>query len=394
MQSAPTILLADDNPDNLEVLSKILEEKGYRVRTAKNGRLALNSIQAEIPDLALIDLHMPVMDGYELCKQIKNNSRFEHIPVLFISAIGESFNKVIAFEMGAVDYISKPVDPQEVLARVNTHLKIQRLQQELQRRNQSLETQVSERTEDLQRAHGELKELHERLQSLDEAKNDFLRLISHELRSPLVGLGIADELLGGHPLSEEDSQSFQNIFWASHQKLLNIVNHATVLTRLNLNELETPSQDQPVQELLEEASESLQPLLNASDVQIQLKGDPEQSLSCNREYGKMVFNALLETAIKFSTSGNPIRVEWQQDPDACTIQIHADGWTVPEQYQEQFFEVLTIHDTLFPGGDLGLGPAVAKQVVQACGGSVEICNRNDQGITFTVTFPQSNEETP
>src|SRR5690606_7490181 len=106
------------------------------------------------------------------------------------------------------------------------------------------------------------------------------------------------------------------------------------------------------------------------------------------------FNALLETAIKFSTSGNPIRVEWQQDPEACTIRIHADGWTVPAQYQEQFFEVLSIHDTLFPGGDLGLGPAVAKQVVQACGGSVEICNRNDQGITFTVTFPQSNEETP
>ena len=385
---APTILLADDNPDNLEVLSRILGEAGYKTRTAKNGQLALNSIQASAPDMALIDLHMPVMDGYELCKQIKNDSRYAHIPVLFISAIGESFNKVIAFELGAVDYIPKPVDPKEVLARVSTHLKIKQLKDQLEAKNRELETQVLERTAELKNALEEVKTLNDHLNSLDHAKNSFLTLISHELRTPLVGLGIADELLNDKDLTEEESKHFQSIFWASHQKLLNIVDHATVLTRLNLKKPVYEINPQDIKTLVQYSFESLKPLLEASGVTIELTGKEDQILMCDKEYGRMVFNALLETAVKFTSQGKKVCINWEEQKHQSLVIIEADGWTLPEKHTANFFEVLSIHETIFPGGDLGLAPAVAKQVMNACGGKIQVSNRGTDGITLTVTFPK------
>jgi len=384
----PTILLADDNLENLNVLSRILENEGYKVRTAKNGQLALNSIQTAPPDMALIDLHMPVMDGYELCKQIKNDSRLAHIPVLFISAIGESFNKVIAFELGAVDYLSKPVDPREVIARVSTHLKILNLQRELENKNQDLEKIVKERTADLDTALLELKQLNERLSSLDQAKNNFLRLISHELRTPLVGLGIADELFNDKSLSEEDFRNFQNIFWASHQKLMNIVDHATVLTHLNLNKPSYCIQPNSIRELLELSYQTLKPLMDSLNVSIELVGNKEDQLYCDHEYSRMVFNALIETAIKFTSEGNKISINWASSEEASTVQINANGWILPDKFSTDFFEVMSIHETIFPGGDLGLAPAVAKQVMNVCGGSIRVRNREDKGIALTVTFPK------
>ena len=390
--NSKTILIADDNPENLGVLSKILEDEGYKVRTAQNGQLALNSIEAAPPDMALVDLHMPVMDGYELCKQIKNDSRFAHIPVLFVSAISESFNKVIAFDLGAVDYISKPVDPKEVISRVNTHLKIQSLQQELELKNRDLESQVKERTAELNQALEQMKELNDQLSSLDKAKNDFLRLISHELRTPLVGLGIVDQLLGDETLSEEDSKSFQNIFWASHQKLINIVDHATVLTRLNLNKSSYNYQSILARELVKSASQSLEALIQASNVTIEIPNNDDQVFVCDPDYGRMVINALLETAIKFTEEHKQVIVNWDQNDSVSTFYIHATGWTLPEEHISNFFETLGVNETLFPGGDLGLAPAVAKQVMNACGGEIKVSNREKKGITLAVTFLKQNLE--
>ncbi|MCG8528075.1 MAG: response regulator, partial [Opitutales bacterium] len=167
------VLIADDNPENLDVLSNILEEDGYRVRTSRNGKLALESIETSPVDLVLADIHMPEMDGYELCKKLKANPVTKDIPVIFVSAIDESFNKVIAFELGGVDYLTKPVEPKEVQARVRTHLKIQSLQNELRQHNESLEQMVDERNQKLKDAIDQLKDMNVRLQKLDQAKSDF-----------------------------------------------------------------------------------------------------------------------------------------------------------------------------------------------------------------------------
>lgn len=391
MDSQPhTLLIADDNPANLDVLSRILREQGFRVRTALNGELALESIHAAAPDMALLDIHMPVMDGYELCKRMKSDPQIAHIPVMFVSGIGESFNKVIAFELGAVDYVSKPVDPAEVVARVNTHLKMLDLQRSLIRQNADLEDRVLARTAELNCALDELKELHQRLDALDKAKNDFLRLISHELRTPMVGLELFDELIKRDQIPEGELSNYRNMFWASHRKLVNIVDHATILTQINLQTLAPrASAGHRVRSLILRATGPLIPLTQTQAIALVLQEDDGYELFCDPDLLVTSFNALIETAIKFAARNGEVRVGWSADNDIRSLWIDSDGATIPSDLCAAFFEVMAIEQALFPGGDLGLAPAVAKQILSAFGVQVGVANRDDQGIRLTVDFGRS-----
>lgn len=134
----PSILVVDDTPANLTLLVKILTEHGYAVRVAPNGPLALQSAHAQPPDLALLDIRMPEMDGYTVCRELKSNPLTADIPVIFLSALTSSQDKLLCFESGAVDFIAKPFDAPEVLARVSTHLRLRALQTELERNNAAL----------------------------------------------------------------------------------------------------------------------------------------------------------------------------------------------------------------------------------------------------------------
>jgi PAS domain S-box-containing protein len=138
------ILIVDDSRDSLELLNRILETRGYRVRLATNGRLALNSVAAKLPDLILLDVKMPEMDGYEVCRRLKSAPNSRNVPVIFISALGETTQKVEGFKAGGVDYIAKPFERAEVLARVESHLRLYEL-------TEHLEKQVDQRTRELRR---------------------------------------------------------------------------------------------------------------------------------------------------------------------------------------------------------------------------------------------------
>lgn len=140
-QATPTrgeILIVDDQPNNLRVLSSMLTEQGYDIRPVISGPMALKSVQMRIPDIILLDINMPEMNGYEVCQQLKADERTRDIPVLFISVLDEVMDKVKAFDVGGVDYVTKPFQVEEVLARVNTHLTIQRTKQALQESESAL----------------------------------------------------------------------------------------------------------------------------------------------------------------------------------------------------------------------------------------------------------------
>ncbi len=137
-QSPFSILIVDDMPANLTLLSRMLQKHGYRARPAPSGVLALQAAKHERPDLILMDIHMPGMDGFEVCRRLKADPELADIPVLFISALSEVEDKVRAFDQGGQDYITKPFQIEEVLARVRTHLELQRARQEVEARNQAL----------------------------------------------------------------------------------------------------------------------------------------------------------------------------------------------------------------------------------------------------------------
>jgi sigma-B regulation protein RsbU (phosphoserine phosphatase) len=140
------ILVVDDVPANLRLLSDMLTEQGYKVRSVINGDMALMATRAAPPDLILLDINMPGMSGYQVCEHLKADSETSDIPIIFISALGETEDKVRAFTVGGVDYVAKPFRVEEVLARVETHLALRSLQAELQRANEELERRVEERT--------------------------------------------------------------------------------------------------------------------------------------------------------------------------------------------------------------------------------------------------------
>jgi two-component system NtrC family sensor kinase len=139
-----SVVIVDDSPDNLRLLVGILSERGYKVRPAPSGVRALATVRRDPPELILLDIMMPDIDGYEVCRQLKADKQTQDIPVIFLSALDEVFNKVKAFKVGGVDYITKPFQVEEVLARVNTHLCLHSLQRCLEKKNLELQTTLDE----------------------------------------------------------------------------------------------------------------------------------------------------------------------------------------------------------------------------------------------------------
>ena len=156
----PEILIVDDTPNNLRFLSTMLLEQGYEVRKSINGQMALRSVQSEPPNLILLDIRMPDMNGYEVCQKLKADEQTKDIPVIFLSALDDPMDKVMAFDVGGVDYITKPFQFEEVLARVKTHLTIRKLQKQLQDQNERLQQEIRKR----EQVEAELRQANERLQ--------------------------------------------------------------------------------------------------------------------------------------------------------------------------------------------------------------------------------------
>lgn len=223
------ILVVDDHPDNLRTLSLFLQVEGYKVRKAASGSMALETVSSQVPDLILLDIRMPTMDGFEVCAALKRSPKTSDVPILFISASDEVVDKVKAFDLGGSDYITKPFRSQEVLARVKHQLTIQQqrrelvaLYQQVQSLNAHLEQQVQERTQALQQALDEL-------QRINQVKDDFLSTISHELRTPMTNICVALQLL--MTASRQGQDFFQSLSDAEAVKAPNkkIMQYLTIL---------------------------------------------------------------------------------------------------------------------------------------------------------------------
>jgi DNA-binding NtrC family response regulator len=156
------ILVVDDTPASLRLLTELLSGHGYRIRPAEDGALALESVAAKTPDLILLDVSMPGLDGYEVCRRLKADQTSSRVPVLFISSFGDTRQKVSGFEAGGLDYITKPFEAEEVLARVRTHLRLRHAEEALRQAHNTLELRVQERTAELQASNQALRESEEK----------------------------------------------------------------------------------------------------------------------------------------------------------------------------------------------------------------------------------------
>jgi two-component system sensor histidine kinase/response regulator len=172
------ILIVDDIAENIEVLGTILALDGYKIGIARKGMEALMRARTGMYDLILLDIIMPEMDGFEVCRRLKSDSFTREIPIIFLSARIDKVSIVRGLEAGGQDYVTKPFNAHELLARIKTHIELREKTMALEVLNKSLEARVEERTAELIRAH-------KKLSLLEKAKSDFLAIISHEIRTPL-----------------------------------------------------------------------------------------------------------------------------------------------------------------------------------------------------------------
>jgi two-component system sensor histidine kinase/response regulator len=376
------IMAVDDNPANLKLLEGMLRQQGYHVRSFPRGRLALAAAVENPPELILLDINMPEMTGYEVCERLKSNDKLARIPVIFLSALGEAEDKVKAFHSGGVDYIAKPFQLEEVQARVETHIELQRLQRALQLENDHLEEVVGLRTSELEDANA-------RLRVLDRTKSDFLNLISHEFRTPLNGLLGVGELLLEESDGGPEGDELRSLFESSRQRIIAILDDAMLLTQIEVEGGAFPLSPICLGSILCLAIEQASAF--AQSRQVVLEPVPSEIGLVLGEQGLLAkaMQALIETAVKFSEARETVRLACQPAADAFEVTIESRGRTIPAPAIPKFFDVFTIGEALTPGGDLGLGPSVAFRILSLFGGSVKVENQVPAGIRLTVVLKKS-----
>jgi two-component system sensor histidine kinase/response regulator len=383
--SGTSIMVVDDNPANLKLLEDMLGQAGYGVRSFPRGRHALIAAAQNPPDLILLDINMPEMNGYEVCARLKSDGKLAQIPVIFLSALNETEDKVRALQCGGADYVSKPFQFEEVKARVETHLQLYSFQRALQFQNERLEQAVAARTR-------ELAEANQRLRLLDRSKNEFLSLISHEFRTPLNGILGVGELVLNELTASPDTDELREMFDHSRQRLLSMLDDAMLLTQIDVEREKFTSGPVNLSLALKRAVGLSTELAQSRQVRLDPLACEQGTVVGEEELLVRALHALIETAVKFSERGQSVRIACTGDSDPIVVMIESQGKTIPINQISKFFDLFSISEASTPGGDLGLGPPVACRILALFGGAIAVANRDPSGIRLTVSLKSGNPQ--
>lgn len=380
-------------PLNLRLLVQLLTKSGYKVRPASSGAAALAAVQAELPDMILLDIMMPEMDGYEVCRRLKADERTRDIPVIFVSAIDQAADKVKAFEVGGVDYVTKPIQPGEVMARIQTHLKLRELQKSLEEKNRLLEEEVVER-----------RIVEESLRQYAEELDAFAHTVAHDLKTPLsIIVGYSELLARAQLTSEEQARTAVQIRNTSY-KMINIIDELLLLAQVRkLEQVDIEPLDTGV--IVAEVLSRLEALIR--DRQAEISSPENWPIAWGyAPWVEEVWVNYLSNAIKYG--GKPPRVELGADRLSGPLQpavYQTDGednvgrdrpyvrfWVrdngpglAPEEQIRLFAEFSRLSKVRVQGHGLGL--SIVRRIVERLGGEVGVESQTGAGSLFYFTLP-------
>lgn len=375
------ILIVDDMPNNIELATEVLEEEGFLFQLARDGFEALKICEEEPPDLILLDIAMPGIDGFETCKRLKNNEKTRDIPIIFLSARHELDDIIRGFETGAVDYIPKPFNALELLSRVKTHLELKLNREKLLTVNKILERKVRERTSELQKAN-------KKLSMLDKAKSEFLSLISHELRTPLNGImGYASlvEKTAHEKQQKEFIQSLNQLI----DSLARISELSLLFTELRMANYATKYKPQLVEDLVSKTVGRFLATVKEKEINVVNKTiEHNHYLIVDEFLLKNCMDILFENAIKYSPPGGEVTIDSKKTPSHIYIEIADEGPGFSERALKEAFELFKNDslDNAYSG--FGIGLATARLIMDFLSGKLEIRNRiNHSGAIVTIKIP-------
>ena len=402
------ILIVDDTPDSLELLRRLLKEFGYRVRPAANGRHALKSVAARLPDLILLDVKMPGMDGYEVCRRLKSKEHSRNVPVIFISAYGETANKVEGFRAGGVDYIAKPFEREEVLARVESHLRLgkltEHLEQEVSQRtaeltlaNQRIRQQIAERKvieEALRRLNLELdRRVLERTAELEAANEEmraFTYTVSHDLRAPLRHIDGFLELLQqkAEAVLDDQSRHYMDTISKAARKMSLLIDDLLSFSRMGQHAMSFKPVD--LKPLVHEVIQDFEPDAEGRTIEWRIGDIP--AVDGDAAMLRIVFGNLIDNALKFTRPRQKARIEIGTLPGQASetvIFVRDNGVGFDMAYADKLFGVFQRlhHIDEFEG--TGIGLANVRRIVARHGGRTWAQGEPGQGAAFFFSLPQT-----
>jgi signal transduction histidine kinase len=366
-----TILMVDDTPSNLRALYDLLTVQGYAVRQARDGIEALEMLKHDLPDLILLDIHMPVLDGYETCERLKADDRTRDIPVIFISALSETDNIVRGFEVGGVDYITKPFQFREVLARVASQLMV------VQQRKQIEALRAQDR---------------QYFESLNRMKDQFIQMATHDLRNPLnVILGYA-HVLDRLDVAEHDLSLRQQAIEAIRGNVEKMRKLVTDL--LDLAQFETRSYlamtPEPLTSFLEGCLGSLHVIAIQKEIELIYTPPAADTLvRMDKNYMARVVDNLVSNAIKYTPVGGRVEVRAWREARHAVIEVIDTGLGIPADDLPHIFDAFyRVRQEQYESVEgSGLGLSIVKTIVEQHGGQVEVESEMGRGSTFRVILP-------
>ncbi len=366
------ILVVDDITRNLQVVGTMLRNAGYEVMPATSGAEALDGAREQLPDLILLDLMMPEMDGLEVCRRLKADPALQAIPVIFLTASNEMEHLVNGFEVGAVDYITKPFNAPELLARVRTHL--------------------------------ELKHARERLREMNDEKNEFMGIAAHDLRNPLSAIKGYAEMISedaaalkqGHV---KDLAAFSAELDANGKKIedtaarmAGMVQNLLDANRIERGEMKLNLAPTELSVVLSSVVESQQPHAAAKQQAIHLESaSGPASVSVDPHVMVQVLENLLSNAVKYSPAGKRIFARLKKTNDSAWIEVQDEGPGLSAEDQKKLFGKFARLSAKPTGGEssTGLGLSIVKRMVESMNGQVWCESEPGNGAKFTVKFPVS-----
>jgi two-component system, sensor histidine kinase and response regulator len=359
----PNILIVDDVPANLKLLSSILKDEGYKIRPVLSGDLALQVAEKEKPDLIILDIMMPGMDGFEVCRQLKANPELNNIPVIFISALNNTNDVVKAFESGGVDYITKPFQAPEVSVRVATHLKICRQNKEL------LE--------------------------LNATKDKFFSIIAHDLRGPIGNMLSISEIISEKGQVDDDTlYTFLEMQKALSKETIQLLENLLIWARSNTKRINFEPVLLDLNVLVNECIEVAQ--IQAMRKKITIEEDliTQYHLFADENMVRLILRNLLSNAVKFTPHNGKVNISVAlQENNSIVISVKDTGIGIPPEMLRNLFRIEVRSNRYGTDGEAsnGLGLLLCKEFIDRHKGKIWVESEDKKGSVFSFSIPDLNQ---
>ena len=377
------LLIVDDDSSNRQLLRNILEDN-YDISFAKNGFQAIELAEKIEPDLILLDVIMPEMDGYETCVKLKSSPITTKIPIIFISAKNQVEDEERGFNVGAVDYITKPVSPAIVRSRVATHLALYNQQK-------SFECQLQERTKDLNELNKKLALALSESETANRLKQEFLAIMGHELRTPLNGISGSLELLQVRSFDEE-AEELLDIAAMSTVHLNRLLNNILCFIELQAGDLLLNPKRVELEDLLKHCIGAIAEENNRVRIDVELNNIGGVSANLDAERVCTVISHLIDNALKFSEDGNVTvcaSVLIINGIEFIQIKVKDTGVGLSKEQRQIVWDIFRQGDGTFSRKTqgIGIGLPLVKGLLELMGGNITLHSDLGKGSEFTVTIP-------